>query len=182
MMASLVALPAARSALSVVARSSRMSGRQLIPLVIARRSISTQSITPAEANEILVKQRGNRPTSPHLAIYKPQITWYLSSLHRITGVALASGVYALGLGYLFAPVFGYSLTSTAIASAFGALPVVLKFGVKMLASVPFTFHSFNGVRHLIWDTATELTNKGVVRSGITVLGLSAVASIVLALL
>ncbi|KAK9316767.1 hypothetical protein V1522DRAFT_402453 [Lipomyces starkeyi] len=181
-MASLAARLAGRSALSVVARSSRLSGCQLIPLVIARRSVSTQSITPAEANEILEKQRGSRPTSPHLTIYKPQITWYLSSLHRITGVALASGVYALGLGYLFAPVFGYSLTSTAIASAFGAFPVVLKFGIKMLASVPFTFHSFNGVRHLIWDTATELTNKAVVRTGFTVLGLSAVTSIVLALL
>ncbi|KAK9332160.1 hypothetical protein V1520DRAFT_335975 [Lipomyces starkeyi] len=181
-MASLAARPAWRSALSVVARSSRVSGCQLIPLVIARRSVSTQSITPAEANEILVKQRGNRPTSPNLTIYKPQITWYLSGLHRITGVALASGVYALGLGYLFAPVFGYSLTSTAIASAFGAFPVVLKFGIKMLASFPFTFHSFNGVRHLIWDTATELTNKAVVRTGFTVLGLSAVTSIVLALL
>ncbi|KAK9367808.1 hypothetical protein V1509DRAFT_625398 [Lipomyces kononenkoae] len=179
-MATLAARPAARSALSLVARSSRMSGHQLVPLIIARRSVSTQSITPAEANDILVKQRGNRPTSPHLAIYKPQITWYLSGLHRITGVALSAGVYALGLGYLFAPVFGFSLTSAAIASAFGALPVALKFGLKLIASFPFTFHTFNGVRHLIWDTASELTNKAVIRTGLTVMGLSTIASIVLA--
>ncbi|KAK9248110.1 hypothetical protein V1506DRAFT_529905 [Lipomyces tetrasporus] len=179
-MASLAVRPATR--LSVVARSSRMSGRQLIPLVIARRSVSSQSLTPAEANEILVKQRANRPTSPHLTIYKPQITWYLSSLHRITGLTLAAGVYALGLGYLFAPVFGYSLTSTAIASAFGALPVALKFGFKTLAAFPFTFHAYNGVRHLVWDTASQLTNKAVVRTGFTVIGLTAVTSLVLALM
>ncbi|KAK9236599.1 hypothetical protein V1525DRAFT_406545 [Lipomyces kononenkoae] len=180
-MATLAARPAARSALSLVARSSRMSGHQLIPLIIARRSESTQSITPTEANDILIKQRGNRPTSPHLSIYKPQITWYLSGLHRITGVALSAGVYALGLGYLLAPVFGYSLTSAAIASAFGTLPVALKFGVKLFASLPFTFHSFNGVRHLIWDTASALTNKAVIRTGFTVLGLSAITSLILAL-
>ena len=33
----------------------------------------------------------NRPLSPHLQVYRPQITSVLSILHRITGVALAVG-------------------------------------------------------------------------------------------
>jgi len=48
-----------------------------------------------------------RPLSPHLQIYKPQLTSLLSILHRATGVALSIGsvilvswVVALSLGEL----------------------------------------------------------------------------------
>ena len=33
----------------------------------------------------------NRPLSPHLQIYKPQITSVMSILHRFTGIGLAAG-------------------------------------------------------------------------------------------
>jgi hypothetical protein len=32
--------------------------------------------------------RLNRPMSPHLTIYEPQLTWLLSGFHRITGFAV----------------------------------------------------------------------------------------------
>ena len=38
---------------------------------------------------------GNRPLSPHLQVYRPQITSVLSILHRITGVVLALGIVPL---------------------------------------------------------------------------------------
>ena len=41
-------------------------------------------------------QRGSdfkRPIAPHLSIYQPQLTWYLSALHRITGAGVAAGLY-----------------------------------------------------------------------------------------
>ena len=38
---------------------------------------------------------GNRPLSPHLQIYRPQLTAVLSILHRLTGVALAPGTLLL---------------------------------------------------------------------------------------
>ncbi|KAK7205402.1 hypothetical protein BZA70DRAFT_156392 [Myxozyma melibiosi] len=150
--------------------------------VVARRAASIQSMTPAEAQELLVKQRSNRPTSPHLAIYKVQITMALSSMHRITGVALSASLYGLGLSYVFAPMLGYSVSSTAIAAAFGGLPVAAKFAAKLLAATPFSFHAFNGIRHLIWDTASQLTNKAVVQTGVAVLGASAVTVVGLLLL
>jgi hypothetical protein len=45
-------------------------------------------------SEYLRAQRKLRPTSPHLSIYQPQLTWYMSSAHRITGVALGGGMYS----------------------------------------------------------------------------------------
>ena len=69
-----------------------------------------------------------------------------------------------------------------MAAAFGSLPVAVKVMLKFGVAMPFTFHSFNGVRHLIWDTGRELSNKGVQRTGWTVVGLSVVGSGILALL
>lgn len=37
----------------------------------------------------------NRPLSPHLQVYRPQITSMLSILHRLTGIALAFGTLLL---------------------------------------------------------------------------------------
>ena len=37
----------------------------------------------------------NRPLSPHLQVYKPQLTSVLSILHRATGIALAVGTLLL---------------------------------------------------------------------------------------
>ena len=67
-----------------------------------------------------------------------------------------------------------------MAAAFGSLPVVVKVLMKFGIAIPFTFHSFNGVRHLIWDTGRELSNKGVQRTGYTVIGLTLLSSGILA--
>ncbi|KAK9474739.1 uncharacterized protein V1510DRAFT_447023 [Dipodascopsis tothii] len=169
---------------SLMIRSTPFGGRSPAGRADPR-FVSTKVMTPDEAHDILVKQRSLRPTSPHLTIYRPQMTWYLSGLHRITGVALAGGFYAFGLSYLAAPYLGIELTSATLASAFGALPLVAKVGLKTVASIPFTFHAFNGVRHLVWDLAVMVNNKGVIKSGyasalegahIALLGASATAA------
>ena len=67
-----------------------------------------------------------------------------------------------------------------MAAAFGSLPVVAKFGLKYLVALPFTFHSWNGIRHLVWDTGREFSNKAVQRTGWFVVGLTFVSSGVLA--
>lgn len=54
--------------------------------------------------------------------------------------------------------------------------MVVKVGLKFLVAVPFTFHSFNGVRHLIWDSGREFANKSVVRSGWAVVWLTVLSS------
>jgi succinate dehydrogenase (ubiquinone) cytochrome b560 subunit len=49
--------------------------------------------------------------------------------------------------------------------------------LKGTLAFPFAFHSFNGCRHLLWDTARELSVKGVYRTGYAVLASSAVAAV-----
>ncbi|KAI9802373.1 MAG: hypothetical protein M1833_001879 [Piccolia ochrophora] len=140
------------------------------------RPVATQPTPDATAYSILEQQRLNRPVSPHLSIYQPQITWYASALNRITGSLLSGGFYAFFAAYLAAPLFGWHLESASLAAAFGAWPVLAKVGVKFGVALPFTFHSFNGIRHLVWDTGSEFGNKQVVRTGWTVVGLTFVGA------
>ncbi|KAL8664573.1 MAG: hypothetical protein Q9202_002982 [Teloschistes flavicans] len=148
---------------------------------------STLSSAPAETvpetttHSILAAQRLNRPVSPHLTIYQPQIPWVLSGLNRITGSALSGGFYIFGFAYLVAPYLGLHIESTALAEAFGSLPAVVRGGLKFVVAVPFSFHCINGVRHLVWDSGREFANKQVVRSGWAVVGLTAVSSLGLAI-
>ncbi|KAM0723884.1 hypothetical protein Q7P37_000874 [Cladosporium fusiforme] len=146
-----------------------------------RRHAATQSISDAEASQqILAKQRLNRPVAPHLSIYKPQITWYGSALNRVTGVALSGAFYAFGALYLVAPTIGWHLESSVIAASFAAWPLVLKVLAKMTVALPFTYHSLNGLRHLAWDTASMINNKQVQQTGWAVVGLSVVSALALA--
>ncbi len=59
-----------------------------------------------------------------------------------------------------------------MAAAFATWPIAAKVAAKMTCALPFTYHSFNGVRHLIWDLGYQFSNKQVIRTGWTVVGLS----------
>ncbi|KAI7179308.1 hypothetical protein D0869_11428 [Hortaea werneckii] len=133
-------------------------------------------------NKILAQQRLNRPVAPHLAIYKPQITWYSSIIHRITGCLLSGGFYVFGALYLIAPALGWHLESSVLAAGFASWPVVLQFLSKFAVGWTFTFKCFNGMRHLIWDTATMMTNKQVNQSGWFAVGASALSALALCFL
>ncbi|KAK3067488.1 cytochrome b subunit of succinate dehydrogenase, Sdh3p [Teratosphaeriaceae sp. CCFEE 6253] len=147
------------------------------------RLAATQSMSQNDAGkEILAKQRLNRPISPHLSIYQPQITWYLSGLNRITGCTLSGLFYVFGAAYLVAPFVGWHLETAVLAAAFAKWPAILKIGTKALVALPFTFHTFNGVRHLMWDTASMITNKQVNQTGWTVVGLTFASALLLAFL
>jgi len=149
---------------------------------VQRRQVAARAnVSVDEAKStVLGKQRLNRPVAPHLAIYKPQITWYLSALNRITGCAVSGAFYAFGALYLVAPSLGWHLESAVIAASFAAWPVFLQVATKAIVALPFTFHSINGVRHLIWDTAKMITNKKVNQSGWAVVALSTVSALALA--
>ncbi|KIW29816.1 succinate dehydrogenase, cytochrome b556 subunit [Cladophialophora immunda] len=141
------------------------------------RPATTQAVSQATGQEILANQRLHRPVSPHLGIYRPQITWYLSALNRITGASLSGAIYVFGAAYLVAPLFGWHLESASLAASFAALPVILKVGLKALVAFPFTFHGLNGIRHLVWDTGAAFTNKQVIWTGWTVVGLSVISAL-----
>ncbi len=88
----------------------------------------------------------NRPLSPHIQVYRWQITMTLSILHRATGIALTVGTLLLAY-WLIAAAAGPEAFATAqalIGSWFGRL---LLFGW----SYALFYHLCNGIRHLAWD-------------------------------
>lgn len=136
-------------------------------------------MSPTDSYQILVAQRKLRPTSPHLTIYQPQIPWVLSGLNRITGCVVSGGFYVFGAAYIVSPLLGWHMDSASIAAAFGSLPVLLKVATKFLVAMPFTFHSINGVRHLVWDVGLNFKNKTIMTTGWTVVGLSVASALAL---
>lgn len=67
-----------------------------------------------------------------------------------------------------------------MAAAFGSLPGVVKGALKGVVALPFTFHSFNGLRHLAWDMGWGFAKGTVIRSGWVVIGVSVVSALGLA--
>ena len=67
-----------------------------------------------------------------------------------------------------------------MAEWFGSFGAVTKGVMKFGIALPFTFHSWNGIRHLVWDTGREFGTRQVQVTGWIVVALSVVSSTVLA--
>ena len=91
-------------------------------------------------------KRVERPLSPHLQIYRPQLTSISSILTRITGNALIVGVM-LAVWWLLAAAVSpeYFATANAVATSwFGAL-------VFTCSAWAVWYHYLAGLRHLYFD-------------------------------
>jgi succinate dehydrogenase / fumarate reductase cytochrome b subunit len=111
--------------------------------------------------------------SPHLMIYRPQLTSILSIIHRGTGVGLAVGTLFI-TWWLVAAAMGpgpYEATRELYGSWIGLL-VLLGFSVCLF------YHLCNGVRHLLWDMGYLLEIKEVNGSGWVMLCASAILTFV----
>jgi len=106
----------------------------------------------------------NRPLSPHIQIYRKQLTSTLSILHRATGVFLSIGTLALvyWLWSLSAGAEAYESTQALFSSIIGR--TILLGWVFSLA-----YHLSNGIRHLFWDAGKGFEIRTVYKSGATVL-------------
>ena len=91
--------------------------------------------------------RGARPLSPHLQIYRPQLTSITSILTRITGNALLISTLLIVWWFLAA-----SAGPEAFATADGVLTSWFGDIVLTLSVLGLWYHTLAGVRHLIWDT------------------------------
>ncbi|KAI9505941.1 cytochrome b subunit of succinate dehydrogenase, Sdh3p [Coemansia spiralis] len=158
--------------------TSRVPLNRALAAGTARAFIATPQHRRTEESQAIIAERAkkNRPVSPHLSIYQPQMSWVLSGIHRNTGVLVAGAAYLYTAAYGLAPVFGVDLSSLAAASTLAAVPGPVLIAVKALVSGSLSFHCFNGLRHLIWDTGRGLSNKGVFRSGYVVLTATALAT------
>jgi succinate dehydrogenase / fumarate reductase cytochrome b subunit len=112
-------------------------------------------------------QTSERPLSPHLQIYRWQLTMTLSIAHRATGIALAVGTLLL-VWWLVAA----ATSPEAYADAAGFMRSWL--GVLLLIGWSFSlfYHLCAGIRHLVWDTGYGLDIKSVYQSGWTVVVVS----------
>ena len=70
--------------------------------------------------------------------------------NRLTGVALSGALYLSAFTYLLHPMFP-ALDSAHLIQIVHDTPTALKGTIKVLFALPFTFHTFNGIRHLAWD-------------------------------
>jgi succinate dehydrogenase / fumarate reductase, cytochrome b subunit len=104
-----------------------------------------------------------RPLSPHLQVYKPQLTSFMSILHRLTGLFLAFGLLYLAC-WLWAAANGAEAFQALQSFNAGFIGRLLLF----LWSGAFFYHLLNGVRHLFWDAGFGFELKAVYRSGAAV--------------
>ena len=117
--------------------------------------------------------RGNRPLSPHLQIYKPQLTSVLSITHRGTGVFLSIGALLLAC-WLLAVAGGpetYALLQGYLQAWYGQV---------LLYAWLFSlyYHLCNGVRHLCWDLGLGFDLKTTYASGYAVIASSLLLTVI----
>jgi succinate dehydrogenase / fumarate reductase cytochrome b subunit len=105
-----------------------------------------------------------RPLSPHLQIYRPQLTSVLSITHRATGVFLGLG--ALLLCYWLLCIAAGPASYERLVALLDSWPG--RVGLLLIA-LSFYYHLCNGIRHLFWDAGLGLELRATYRSGYAVL-------------
>lgn len=118
----------------------------------------------------------NRPTSPHLTIYKKQISSVLSIFHRMTGAGLFAGLSLL-VWYFIILAFNKFDTGCMHCCKCNVLKISL-----VLMSFAWFYHLCNGIRHLIWDSGYCFSIKAINVTGWFVVASSVMMTVVFWLL
>lgn len=116
----------------------------------------------------------SRPLSPHLQVYRPQLTSVLSISHRATGVVNFLGLAAL-VYWLGSAAAGPEAYAAAVATLTSPLGILLLVAV----TYAFCYHLCNGIRHLLWDTGRNFEIEQIYRTGWMVLAASLLLTAVL---
>ncbi len=115
------------------------------------------------------KKYTTRPLSPHLQVYRPQMTSVLSIMHRAAGYALALGTIMV-VWMLVAAASGpeaYGAFQDFVGTALGKFMI---FGW----SVALFYHMSNGVRHMLWDMGYLFKIESAYKAGYLVLAMTAI--------
>ena len=110
-----------------------------------------------------------RPLSPHLQVYRPQMTSVMSILQRAGGVVLTTGTLIMA-AWLVSLALGEEAYDVVVMVIGHPLGQFVLFGY----SVALIYHALNGVRHLGWDLGFGLTIPQVYKNGQIVLFLTVV--------
>lgn len=114
-----------------------------------------------------------RPLSPHIQIYRPQITSVLSIVHRITGVALTFGTLFL-TWWLVSAAYGPDAFATAQAFLGSIVGNLLLWGFTFAVF----YHLGNGVRHLLWDFGWGFELPQLRQSGVLMVAFAVIATLI----
>jgi succinate dehydrogenase / fumarate reductase cytochrome b subunit len=120
----------------------------------------TQRVSPSK--------QAQRPLSPHIQIYRWQLTMTMSILHRISGAALAAGLFAF-TWMLLAAAMGPDAWNNFTGVANSCIGKIALFGWIAAAY----YHLCNGVRHLVWDSGRLFKIENAYLGGYIALGLAA---------
>ena len=115
-----------------------------------------------------------RPLSPHLQVYKPQLTSILSISHRIAGILLSGVSIILPIGLYFFS-FGENVFTDFLSFFNHYLFKILLIFIIFILS----YHLLNGIRHLFWDLGIGLEIRESYISGYLVIFLSIAITIIL---
>lgn len=109
-------------------------------------------------------EKTNRPLSPHLQIYRPQMTSVLSILHRFTGVVLCGGLLLVAT---------WLMTAASGPEAYGVFMDLARTSVGQvvlfLLTLSVSFHFAAGLRHLVWDAGCLFDIHRATRAGYAIL-------------
>jgi succinate dehydrogenase / fumarate reductase cytochrome b subunit len=121
--------------------------------------------------------RGNRPLSPHLTIYRPQLTSMTSILTRITGNAMLVAALLIVWWFLAAASSAeyFAIANGFVTSWFGDL-------IMFFSLLGLWYHTLAGIRHLIWDTGHGMDIPTAEKLGWACIGGAVVLTILTALI
>ncbi len=111
-----------------------------------------------------------RPLSPHLQIYKPQISSISSITHRITGVILYFTIIAISWYIVY---YAYQINvggdSIRCECLLNDILGYLLYSAAIFVVFALYYHFLNGIRHLFWDIGKGFDKEIATRNGIIIL-------------
>ena len=114
--------------------------------------------------------QSQKPLSPHLSIYKPQINSLMSIIHRFTGISLFFGFSILSWWLIFWIFSNYNTTLFNILS----LPII-KFNMLLLITF-LVYHFVNGIRHLLWDIGLGYSIDSIFKTSYLIISVTVIIS------
>ena len=113
-----------------------------------------------------------RPMSPHIQVYRPQLTSVLSIMNRMSGIAISFGTILM-VWWLVAASEGPK-AFTAVQWFAGSVV-----GIAMLVGWTRArcYHTFGGIRHLLWDAGIGFSLPATHRSGWMAVAATAVCTV-----
>ena len=106
----------------------------------------------------------NLPTSPHLQIYKPQITSLLSITHRVTGFGLNLALILLSLW-----IISFGLGNDYYNNFVSIFDTTFVKVVVFFIVLGISYHALNGIRHIFCDFGFMISNKAASISGVVII-------------